>query len=334
MPTLTEIRDDYSEQIAELERGTADSLTSDLKTDIESIHKYAMAQWIRRFGALDNDPTPSGLKALLSDLKTKFGNLALIDLDSLVDAMHEAAALGVGQNLDELAELELTAAERRGMTAAAAAGVSVDIDPSVINDTAQEKLDAARDKLTARNVTDFESLFQILTGLNAMMLEINRSTTTMINAAASLGAVHVAREVGGQLMWVSERGACLHCLAYAGQVVNPGEEFEGGRTFGDKPLSEAPLKSPPLHPFCRCRLSVWLGSREGVGPTEAPKALEREAWRTVLRGWSPYASEPARLRAADRLIEQVEAQMPKSVIAVARRAIRDGEFTGPNPLLE
>lgn len=333
MPTLTEIRDDYSEQIAELERGTADSLTGDLKTDIESIHKYAMAQWIRRFGSLDNDPTPSGLKALLGDLKTKFGNLSLVDIDALVDAMHEAAALGVGQNLDELAEMDLTAAEKRGMKAAAGAAVSVDLDASVINDTAKEQLDAARGKLTPRNVSDFESLFSILTGLNAMMLEINRSVTTMVNASASLGAVHVAREVGGQLMWVSERGACLHCLAYAGQVVDPGENFKGGRTFGDKPLSEAPLSGPPLHPYCRCRLSVWLGSREGVGPTEAPAALQREAYRTVLRGWSPYASEPARLRAADRLIEKVESQMPKSVIKVARDAIKNGEFKGTNPLL-
>lgn len=334
MPTLTEIRDDYSEQIAELERGTASDLTADVRSEVEAIHRYAMAEWIRRFGSIDADPTTAGLNQLIASIKGKFGNLSMMDIDALLDAMHEAAALGVAQNLDELAEIRTTRAENRGMAAAAAATVDLDEDPSSINDTARDQINDVAKLLVAKNVSDFQSLFRILTGLNRMVLEMDRSVTTMVNGAASLGALHVAREVGGQVMWVPERNACLHCLAYAGQVTDPGTPFPGGRTFGDKPLSDVPLKGPPLHPNCRCRLSVWLGSRDGVGDTEAPKALEREAWRTVLRGWSPYASEPARIRAADRLLDNLPGAMPASVQEYARRAIRRGYFEQPseNPL--
>lgn len=336
MPTLTEIREDYSGQIYDLERGTAAELTGTLSDQVAAIHRFALAEWVKRFGSTDNAPSASELRSLIAAIKRRFGNLSFLDLEALLDSMGDAAALGVAQNLDELDAQRLTAAEKRGMKAAAASAVVLgdELNPEGINTTAEEKLADIAKLLAVKNITDWGSLFRILSGLNAMLLEMDRSITTVINAAASLGAVHVAREVGGQLMWVSERDACLHCLAYAGQIVDPGEEFEGGRTFGDKPLSEAPLKGPPLHPYCRCRLSVWLGSREGVGDVEAPEALEREAWRTVLRGWSPYASEPARIRAADRLLDNLPGQMPKSVQEYARQAIKRGYFKQPaeNPL--
>jgi hypothetical protein len=52
-----------------------------------------------------------------------------------------------------------------------------------------------------------------------------------------------------------------------------------------------------------------------------PEALRREAQRSVARGWSEYASEPARLRAASRLVQQGATLLPKSVIETARDAV-------------
>jgi hypothetical protein len=123
---------------------------------------------------------------------------------------------------------------------------------------------------------------------------------------------------------------CVHCLAYAGEVIHMHDSFPVGLTYGKKPLVPWPepqwLSGPPLHPNCRCRLSVWLGHAEGApGPT-LPEVLKREAQRSVLKGWR-MESEPesVRLAAADRLLAR-GVNAPKSVKNYARTAIKRGRF--------
>lgn len=143
-----------------------------------------------------------------------------------------------------------------------------------------------------------------------------------VNRAQSAGVVTVAESADESLLWVGERDACVHCLAYFGQVTKAGFPFPGGLSFAVKPLSGDPVPTPPLHPNCRCRIVVW---RLEWGPSY-PDALKREARRSIARGFSlPSESNASRLRAADRLLNR-GAQLPVSVQEYARRAIRVGHF--------
>lgn len=135
--------------------------------------------------------------------------------------------------------------------------------------------------------------------------------------------------IGEQLrvVWIAERAACLTCLALSGQVANPsiGEWFDEDATFDKRPMEVWPpgssLMGPPRHPHCRCRLRIIAATN-----TMLPDALAREARRTVARGWSDFASHPARLSAADRLLA-AGARLPVSVQSRAAQDVARGVFS-------
>ena len=138
------------------------------------------------------------------------------------------------------------------------------------------------------------------------------------NRAINAGASAVADAQGRHLVWIAERDACLHCLAYSGVVTAAGELFPEGLTFAaSSGLPAVPY--PPLHPNCRCRVEPF---NDDVG---TDTGLQREARRAVLRGDSAYASERERLSAADRLLRR-GAGLPRTVEERARRAVRAGRF--------
>lgn len=200
--------------------------------------------------------------------------------------------------------------------------VDVDLRRVVRNiDTrAQELLDqaAARGRAGLRTADDVAAV----TGLaGGAVRRAEADTRWAANRAVNAGARSVAEAVGYRLMWVAERDACLHCLAYSGRVEEPGDLFPGELTFADRPISLPAVPYPPRHPFCRCRVVPYNG------PTSAgaADALQREARRSVLRGDSGFASEPARLRAADRLLER-GAELPATVESRAAAAVRRGRF--------
>ena len=137
-------------------------------------------------------------------------------------------------------------------------------------------------------------------------------------------------------MWVSERDACLHCLAYTGEIAQPRQPYRAGLTFyidpdgNPKPISWDSVWAPPLHPNCRCRQEPVVDATYPLQPWETAStspsdALKREAKRTVLMGRSGNDSQPARLRAASALLA-IGAGLPKSVVARARAAVKVGRF--------
>lgn len=142
----------------------------------------------------------------------------------------------------------------------------------------------------------------------------------------SLGTVMVARDAGRNLIWVPERDACLDCLALAGWVVAPGQEWPRV-TYGDK-LPTWRVQHPPLHPNCRCELRMTAlepgpPSRDRSQVDEAAR-LAAEARRSVVLGWTDNESQAATLRAMDRLLAQ-GADLPVSVEQRARRALAAGQ---------
>lgn len=146
---------------------------------------------------------------------------------------------------------------------------------------------------------------------------------TSVNQAAAAGSQAAAQGLGADgVMWVAERDGCLGCVALSGKVAPSGRGFDPSITFGDRPIAwEGFSGQPPRHPRCRCRVVAWFSGDDAVS-----EALQREARRSVLRGWSlDSESEAARLRAAERLLRE-GADLPVSVERYAEEAITLGAF--------
>lgn len=150
-----------------------------------------------------------------------------------------------------------------------------------------------------------------------------------VNHGINSGTADVARAAGQRVIWVAERNACLHCLAYAGWATEPDQEFPHGLSFdpagGLRPFGV--LLWPPLHPNCRCRVRLYDGP---AGPPPADRSLPDpaarlagEARRSVVYQWTDYASGAAMRRAAAALLDQ-GAGLADSVERRARAALRAG----------
>lgn len=162
-----------------------------------------------------------------------------------------------------------------------------------------------------------------------------------VHTAASEAQMHAGQQYGEQtgqnmvMVWVNERDACVHCLAYAGQTVpaDGSGSFPPGRSFdprgGLTPYAST-LPYPPLHPHCRCGLELWSPD----WGDDLPRALEREAERSILNGYAlPSESEQARRRAAEALLERgprrVQVQAPQ--LRAGRRLRSSDQFARALP---
>lgn len=176
-----------------------------------------------------------------------------------------------------------------------------------------------------------EQLPAVLSRAQQAVTALETGTTWAVNRAANDVPQQVAKRHRYELLWVAERDACVVCQALAGHIADPftGQGFDETATFGTSPAPDIwppgmPLMRPPRHPRCRCQCVVWLGSAQ----PDLPSALQREAKRSVLKGWSqPSESNAARLRAAQKLLANGGGGLPKSVQAEARVAVRRGRFT-------
>lgn len=141
-------------------------------------------------------------------------------------------------------------------------------------------------------------------------------------AVAAGGEVVARRQPDASVMWIAERDACLTCQRMSGHIMAPGRRFPASVTYGDKSLTWDKYDGfPPRHPHCRCRIRVVVS-----GMSAASAALQREARRSVVRGFSlATESNPARVRAADRLLRR-GAGLPRSVEAYGRAAVAAGRF--------
>ena len=231
-----------------------------------------------------------------------------------IDAQARAAVLdafGIGA-ADALAIVE----------AAGISGIQQSGKPSKTALALVKGLDKAGRKAMAQAVTlaragaDDET---VLAPLFGQANSVRGRIIEAVNMSGNEGSTAVADAAGLATVWVAETDACVHCLAYSGQVARPGKTFPGGLTYGKKSYYPARLRHPPLHPRCRCTV-------EPLNDQGYADALRREADRSVLRGFSlPSESMGVRIDAAQRLLDKgVEA--PKSVIKFAEVAVRRGRF--------
>jgi hypothetical protein len=250
--------------------------------------------------------------------------LAAVPVDmapELRDYAGRALELGTRQALRDMPRADRN---RRPLFPPAAGLAELHASVAGIDDRARRNLDRAL--AVARMPINDDRILMTASAAKHLENDARATTRWVTNRAVNLGTRRTAEARGFSVIWVAERDACLHCLAYAGEIAGPGDAFPGGLTFGDKPLSEEPIPDPPLHPNCRCRLKPY-GVHAGPAGASMATALAREARRSVVRGFSNYASTPARLRAARKLLDG-DAALPKSATARGRRDVARGKFSG------
>lgn len=163
--------------------------------------------------------------------------------------------------------------------------------------------------------------------LGSALNNIRGTAAYAVNESAAHGQLAVADATGSAALWHAERNGCVHCLSRAGAFRRADGTFGYGPngSFAAKPLElDGPLTAPPLHPHCRCSLIVGpRAALEGLA-----SAMAREAARSVLRGDKlPSESEASRLQAAQRLLANGGAGLPKTVRERARRAVAASSFS-------
>lgn len=153
---------------------------------------------------------------------------------------------------------------------------------------------------------------------------------SVANEGINAGTLDVARTMELRVMWVAERDACLHCLAHAGWVVEPGDLFPPV-SFDPRARGVLAVATCPLHPNCRCQLRT-TDALAGKPPADrssiSPAArLAAEARRSVVYQWTAYESNAATARAAEALLA-AGAGLPASVEQRARRMLRQKKRGG------
>lgn len=247
------------------------------------------------------------------------GAIGKLRWDPMTPALQEVAVeavdLGVDRALRDLPRKD----QRKGR------GPGPTLDLPDLDQATRVRLDSAVDLARDLKLDTKKDLMAVAGRLSAAKTRAEGQVRWTANEGLNAGTATVAERLGSALLWVAERDACLHCLAHAGWSVEPGDTFPAGLTYSDKPLREDGVAYPPLHPGCRCQVRLWDGE-VGAPPTDRstldPAArLAAEARRSVVYGWTAYASGAATIRAMDRLLRR-GAGLPPSVERRARELVR------------
>lgn len=316
-----------ADALLDVENETAENATASFRRRLAELTEALTAAWVKLYGSVTARATKSldALGRLLADLLARLRRALAAAVPVARSAIVAGALAAAQHGVDVAVDAFPAGFDVKAVAAAQYARTGREDEVSAI-------VKAGRDRAAALLVPEHATtLTKALTALGAggerTAAELERLARTAANQAATAAARGVAAENGVGLIWVAERDACVHCLAYSGQMVEPGKLFPNDLTYGDEPLKQpdensAGLLGPPLHPNCRCTVRPYDPSWDA----ELPRALEREARRSVALGFK-LDSEPSsvRLRAADRLLK-AGAGLPKTVEQRARAAVKQGKF--------
>lgn len=332
----------HADEVAALEDAAAAAATASLRSRLQGVSAWLASTWVRRFGSLDAVADPSGLHEVLNELRLRLRGVSGVDASSVVLLYGDRAlTMGVKQAGSEIGVSLPIEASLTDATSAAAAAIPGNL---------AGRLGRAEKLLSVIRDSKHDDVVPALAAAHTAINDVDRAARWVVNREVNNGIGQLASVLFADTMWVAERDGCVVCLAYSGVVAPYGRDFPPDLTFGDPGKLPAiwphgPLDAPPRHVHCRCRVTPWIGhDTDGARLASIPgwhkgqasanqslsDALKREARRSILDGWS-LASEPesVRLDAADRLLKR-GANMPKSVEARARKAVKAGRF-GPDP---
>lgn len=331
---LQALLEEHADLILALELAAGAAVTKDLVAQLGRIQRDIAATWIRLVGALTGVPTLEQSRTLAQTLINALLGVRTRVSPRILRYARRAARLGARQ-----------ARQHAGMPTR---GVTARVSPRLVatiltvDNAVQDRIDTAVTMLRETPPTSWGAVTDALSVANQARGAADAAARTAVNTAANAAVAEQAEQVGARLLWLAERDACVACLAYAGELSDPGGGgFRIGLTFGKRPVLPWPdpnhLPGPPLHRWCRCRLMLWFGHDtqaaaaalpEGArtAHVDMPAALKREAVRSILRGFSlPSESERLRLWAAERALAR-KLVAPKSVKQYARAAIRRGRW--------
>jgi hypothetical protein len=333
-----------------IELAAAARATNGLRRQLEQAARQITALYIRLAGSLTN-PLPPLARAQFADAAARIIAAVQVDIrDDLWDMVLRALRIGQATAMQYVYDATRRAAAEAHTQAqtlsdhAYPAALWIYATASTIQDRTNATLLSAQSIPTiGLPASNYQEVQNWLAFAHRAVSQVERDVRWATNAAYNQGVREIADAAEMDRMWIAERDACLHCLAYSGEVAQTGRPYPTGLTYyidpqgNPKPLKPYPagfVWGPPLHPNCRCDQRPYAGvSLEypiypwESGLTTPSQALKREAKRAVLRGDSGSDSVPASLRAVSALLASGATGLPVTVERRARRAVRTGVFT-------
>jgi hypothetical protein len=327
-------------ELLALERAAVKAITGLLRPRLVAVQRSATRAWIGAFGSLDSPGDPIRTATIAAQVRGELAQIRVSASGPLADYAQRALELGVRQ-----AVAEVNAPRSAGVIPARASAVTANGIGAAV-DAPTARIVAGLDQGIAAAICDAEAAVGKISGdtfaeLDAALGRAHRAVpnaaaaiVTAINGAANAGKRAVADELGAELLWLASPDCCTTCAGFAGRTTSPGQPFDMklASTFTDKPRiwPPGPVEQPPIHPHDRCEIVPYLGAEPGATGPSLPEALQREARRAILKGWSlPSESGPERIRAARKVLAR-NPTAPASVKAYARRAVKAGRFPTRN----
>jgi hypothetical protein len=316
--------------IASIEDEAIRTATEKRFATIDDAVRSATTRWIDEFGSMSAEGSGGVLDSMIKEALGA-SNKALSGLEvSTLKALSEAVGGAVEAALTQGAAFVEGATGKAAATKVEAPKVDLSDAKSALKGAVEDGLKGVA-ALLKRPIIDRIGLRGLLGGLRQARNTLARAKATITstvnqNVTKTMQATAKANKAKYEV-WVSERDACVNCLAYAGRIVKVGEDFPGGLSWDPKQKdSKAKGVRPPLHPHCRCRPVPWDPAWAREGEVSLPEAVSREAQRSIARGFSlPGESNAARIRALEELLSG-SPDLPKTVLERARRDLKNGEF--------
>lgn len=320
--------------IASIEDKAIKAATEKRFAAIDDAVRSATSAWVKEFGSMS---APGAGDALDSMIKEALGasNKALGGLEaSTINALSTAVGDAVTTATEQGSAFVEGASGKAAATNVAAPRVELKDARAAVKAAVEDGLNESK-ALLKRPIIERLGLRGLLSGLRRARNAVARAQstiTTTVNqhVTKTMQATSTANKAKYEV-WVSERDACVNCLAYAGKIVPAGGEWQAGLSWDPKqndpqPQTKGKGVRPPLHPHCRCRPVPWDPAWARDGEVSLPEAVSREAQRSIARGFSlPSESNASRIRALKELLSGNPA-LPKTVLERARRDLKNGEF--------
>lgn len=325
--------------IANIEDKAIKAATEKRYAAIDDAVRSATTRWVTEFGSMSADGSGAALSEMIKEALTA-SNTALSGLEgSVVNALSTAVGDAVTTATEQGSAFVEAASGKAAATNVAAPAVELKEARAAVKAAVEDGLKESK-ALLKPSIIERLGLRGLLAGLRRARNAVSRAQstiTTTVNqhVTKTMQATTVANKAKYEV-WVAERDACVNCLAYAGRVVQVGDDFPGGLSWDPKQKdSKAKGVRPPLHPHCRCRPVPWDPAWAKPGEVSLPDAVSREAQRSIARGFSlPSESNASRVRALKELLKG-NPDLPKTVLERARRDLKNGEFARgrsvPNP---
>ncbi|WP_329064898.1 hypothetical protein [Amycolatopsis sp. NBC_01480] len=307
-------------QALDLEEAAAVAASSPINETLKQVLAWAHVEWIRRFGKPRVEQDGTEFRKYVTELADRLSlmNIGGDATNTILRFARQARQLGISQGFAE------------------AGAIPTDVSDALDTDT---HLRVARAVTTARSKTSmasalvgtlqrgsFVTVNRAISPAQQAANIVHRTARTVVNEELNNALASVNDEVGGRLLWVAERDACVQCLALSGHFAVNGV-FDWRLSFGKayQPVgpdgNETVLNGPPRHMNCRCRVTPWLGH-----DTAAAQAVTHD-WQGAIADAQANGDQvavAAAHEAAQAAMVSASTDLPTVLRREAERSILNG----------